>query len=51
MFGTPLYGDEDLRAFRGAHERKDAGSHVLAELLRRIFKGLAIFHIQHRHEE
>jgi hypothetical protein len=45
MLRTPLNGDEDLRAFGRAYERKDARPHVLAELLRRLLQGLVIFNI------
>jgi hypothetical protein len=51
MLGTPLYRDEDLWAFSWAYERKDAGSHLLTELLRRLFQSLIIFNIKHCNED
>jgi len=51
MLSTPLNRDEDLRTFRRAHERKDAGSHLLTELFRGLLQGLIIFNIKHRNED
>ena len=51
MLGTPINRNKDLWAFSGAYERKDTRTHLLAELLRRLFQGLIIFNIQNHNED